>query len=183
MSTNLDVRVQGRTLVLNTIYAMNPASLVLVMISALLLWNLMDSAFRVKYWRAVNILFAFLSVFAILYATLLNRTVGEHEISLRPFRLLYDSEPELTRAMFMNILLFFPLGLSMSTALPGKRWFRIALTVATGFFLSLSVEYTQFRYGLGVAELDDVICNTLGCVVGSLNLVNMTGHMNKIEVL
>ena len=33
-----------------------------------------------------------------------------------------------------------------------------------GFLFSAGIEYTQYRCALGMAEADDVICNTLGCV-------------------
>lgn len=57
-----------------------------------------------------------------------------------------------------------PSGLTLSNALPQKwhRWVRIALTTPVGCILSAGIEYAQYRYALGMAEVDDVICNTLG---------------------
>ena len=73
----------------------------------------------------------------------------------------------------MNVFLFFPLGLTLSNALPSK-WRcsrRIAFTTLVGFVLSASIEFTQYRFSLGLAETDDVICNTLGAFVGSTSLL------------
>lgn len=73
----------------------------------------------------------------------------------------------------MNVFLFFPLGLTMSNALPRKwhRWLRISLTTLTGCILSAGIEYAQYRFALGMAETDDVICNTLGTFVGATSLL------------
>lgn len=73
----------------------------------------------------------------------------------------------------MNVFLFFPLGLTLSNALPRKwhRWCRIILTTFVGCMLSAGIEYAQYRYALGMAEVDDVICNTLGAFIGAASLL------------
>ena len=48
---------------------------------------------------------------------------------------------------------------------------RVILVVAIGLALSTAVEYIQYRFSLGMAETDDVICNTLGALVGSLSVI------------
>ena len=115
------------------------------------------------------------AVIAILYATILNRTPGNYELILTPFAALSAArqQPELYRAILMNVFLFFPLGLTLSNSLPRKwhRWGRIILTTFVGCILSAGIEYTQYRYALGMAEVDDVICNTLGAFIGSTSLL------------
>lgn len=115
------------------------------------------------------------AVIAILYATILNRTPGNYELILTPFAALSAArqQPELYRAMLMNVFLFFPLGLTLSNALPRSwhRWGRIILTTLVGCALSAGIEYAQYRCALGLAETDDVICNTLGAFIGSTSLL------------
>ena len=115
------------------------------------------------------------AVIAILCATILNRTPGNYELILTPFAALTAAriQPELYREMLMNIFLFFPLGLTLSNALPRKwhRWLRIILTTLVGCALSAGIEYAQYRCALGLAETDDVICNTLGAFTGSTSLL------------
>ena len=115
------------------------------------------------------------AVIAILCATILNRTPGNYELILTPFASLTAArqQPELYRAMLMNVFLFFPLGLTLSNALPRKwhRWGRIILTTLVGCALSAGIEYAQYRYALGLAETDDVICNTLGAFLGAASLL------------
>ena len=115
------------------------------------------------------------AVIAILYATILNRTPGNYELILTPFATFTAAlqQPELYREMLMNVFLFFPLGLTLSNALPQKwhRWGRIILTTLIGCILSAGIEYAQYRCALGLAETDDVICNTLGAFIGSTSLL------------
>lgn len=115
------------------------------------------------------------AVIAILYATILNRTPGNYELILTPFATFTaaQQQPELYREMLMNVFLFFPLGLTLSNALPQKwhRWGRIILTTLVGCALSAGIEYAQYRCALGLAETDDVICNTLGAFIGSTSLL------------
>ena len=115
------------------------------------------------------------AVIAILCATILNRTPGNYELILTPFAALSAArqQPELYREMLMNIFLFFPLGLTLSNALPRKwhRWLRIILTTLVGCALSAGIEYAQYRCALGLAETDDVICNTLGAFLGAASLL------------
>ena len=115
------------------------------------------------------------AVIAILYATILTRTPGSYELILTPFATFTAAlqQPELYREMLMNVFLFFPLGLTLSNALPRRwhRWGRIALATLVGCILSAGIEYTQYRCALGLAETDDVICNTLGAFLGAASLL------------
>ncbi len=122
-----------------------------------------------------NTALACAAAFIILYATILTRTPGVPEAILTPFASLTAArqQPELYRAMLMNVFLFFPLGLTLSNALPRKwhRWLRIILTTLIGCILSAGIEYAQYRLRWGLAETDDVICNTLGAFLGAASLL------------
>ena len=114
-------------------------------------------------------------VMAILCITIMGRTTGERTLILKPFASLAAarSQSEAYRELLMNIFLFFPFGLTLSNALPQSwgRWRMIGLMVITGLLLSAGIEYIQYRFALGVAETDDVICNTLGTFIGSTSLL------------
>ena len=123
----------------------------------------------------LNTALACVAAFIILYATILTRTPGVPAAILTPFASLTaaQQQPELYREMLMNVFLFFPLGLTLSNALPRKwhRWGRIILTTLVGCTLSAGIEYAQYRYALGLAETDDVICNTMGAFLGAASLL------------
>ncbi len=60
-----------------------------------------------------------------------------------------------------NLIWFTPAG--VLTRLRGGKLWQAALA---GFLLSLGVETGQFLLGSGVSELDDLILNTLGAIIG-----------------
>jgi len=63
-----------------------------------------------------------------------------------------------------NLLGFIPFGILFPLALP---WFRQGLkTFAAVFFLSLGFETFQLYTGLGVFDVDDLLLNTVGGVLG-----------------
>lgn len=146
-----------------------------MLLSLLLLWPVLCQRVGERRRVLLNTALACAAAFIILYATILNRTPGNYELILTPFAALSAAhqQPELYREMLMNIFLFFPLGLTLSNALPQKwhRWLRIILTTLIGCILSAGIEYAQYRYALGLAETDDVICNTLGAFLGATSLL------------
>ena len=160
--------------IFNCIYGMRLQKVAILMLLLLLLWaNLCQHI--IKRWAAINVVIFGLSTATILYATILTRSVGVSEAILTPFASLTAAriQPEIYREMLMNVFLFFPLGLTLSNALPRKwhRWLRIILTTLVGCALSAGIEYAQYRCALGLAETDDVICNTLGAFLGAASLL------------
>ena len=146
-----------------------------MLLSLLLLWPMLCQRVGERRRVLFNTVLACAAAFIILYATILNRTPGNYELILTPFAALSAArqQPELYREMLMNVFLFFPLGLTLSNALPRKwhRWGKIALTTLVGCALSAGIEYAQYRCALGLAETDDVICNTLGAFLGAVSLL------------
>lgn len=146
-----------------------------MLLSLLLLWPVLCQRVGERRRALFNTVLACVAVFIILYATILTRTPGVPEAILTPFASLTAArvQPELYREMLMNVFLFFPLGLTLSNALPQKchRWGGIAFTTLIGCILSAGIEYAQYRYALGMAEVDDVICNTLGAFLGAVSLL------------
>lgn len=146
-----------------------------MLLSLLLLWPMLCQRVGERRRVLFNTALACVAAFIILYATILTRSVGVSEAILTPFASLTAAriQPEIYREMLMNVFLFFPLGLTLSNALPRRwhRWGRITLTTLVGCALSAGIEYTQYRCALGLAETDDVICNTLGAFLGAASLL------------
>ena len=157
------------------IYALPLHMVIFLMLVLLIVWAMLSQHKNQKKRTIINAALCFIAAFIILYATILTRTPGNYELILTPFAALSAArqQPELYREMLMNIFLFFPLGLTLSNALPRKwhRWLRIILTTLIGCILSAGIEYAQYRCALGLAETDDVICNTLGAFIGSTSLL------------
>jgi glycopeptide antibiotics resistance protein len=156
------------------IYALPLGMVIFLMLALLIIWAMFSLCINQRKRTIINAVLCFITVLIILYATILTRTPGAYEIILTPFSTFTaaQQQPELYREMLMNVFLFFPLGLTLSNTLPQRwqRWGRIALTTLVGCATSAGIEYAQYRYALGMAEVDDVICNTLGAFIGSTSL-------------
>ena len=157
----------------NYIYARPLTAILSVIAAGVVLWSFLYG--RLRRWQAINAWLFLLTAAIILHTTLLTRAPGIPEAILTPFAALAAArvQPELYREMLMNVFLFFPLGLTLSNALPRRwnRWLRIGVTTLAGCLLSAGIEYAQYRFALGLAETDDVLCNTLGALLGAASLL------------
>ena len=160
---------------LHYLYTCSLPTAALILLCMAVLWPFFSVRTKSYGWSIINFSLFLGSLTFILFATILTRTPGDYKPILTPFATFTAAlqQPELYREMLMNVFLFFPLGLTLSNALPQKwhRWGRIALTTLVGCALSAGIEYAQHRYALGMAEVDDVICNTLGAFLGSTSLL------------
>lgn len=95
-------------------------------------------------------------------------------VNLVPFHAYYlyfsGQQSEAMRSCLMNMILFVPLGLFAGELLPKKwaLWKRVLLITAIGCAFSIFIEYQQYALQCGEAEVDDVINNTIGALVGSI---------------
>lgn len=158
------------------IYCMDIKALILLVAGLSLFFGVVYRRTE-KYKLCKTVVFLMLLVFsfAIVYATILSRTVRENaeEISLVPFAsyisVINGGTKEILRSNFMNILLFYPSGMLASVVIPKKCSPVFKVIAVTLFFalFSFVIEYAQYTYALGKAEVDDVIHNTLGAMLGS----------------
>jgi glycopeptide antibiotics resistance protein len=97
------------------------------------------------------------------------RFTGETgEANLAPFRTigLYLREPQSLISLLNlagNVALFVPVGVLASLVFRGLRWWG-ALALAVG--VGLAIEGTQAALRVGIFDVDDVILNGLGVMVG-----------------
>ena len=117
-----------------------------------------------KRWIPV-VLFVLYCLFIIWY-TLFNRSASvTRKVDLRllwSYREWLAGSPNGEKDVLQNlskIAFFIPFGL----LIPAKNWKPVL--IAAGSF-SILIEGTQYVFSLGLCELDDVICNTLGAMVG-----------------
>ena len=162
---------------LRYIYALPLRQIIALMLITIPLWAFgqLRQGRSLRTWQIVNGCLFVLAVGFIVTTTVVRRTAGAGEINLVPFSSFVQArtKPELYREMLMNVLLFFPLGLSLSSALPQRMSIgrRIGLTLLAGLVLSLSVEVLQFVFQRGLAETDDLLTNTFGAALGSSQLL------------
>ncbi len=142
---------------------------------ALITYKVMNASLKAHLiWRITNGCLSIFCIFVVYYLAIANRTETVHEMYLYPFRLLIGARhnPELYRSMFMNVIFFLPFGMAFSSTFSKNVTVkqRIVFTCIVGLFLSFSVEVLQYCTAIGIAEFDDLICNTFGAFLGTLHL-------------
>lgn len=148
-----------------------PISMVLLeMVLLLVLWGVMGKQVKnIHHWKLLNTVVFLGIVFAILFTTLFSRAENPQEPVWIPLYSFVEAkaQPERYRSTLMNAFLFQPLGLSLPNVLPRKAH-PVVVTIVFAMLLSIAIEATQLFYGLGQCEVDDVILNTLGAVLGTM---------------
>ena len=99
------------------------------------------------------------SVFLILYITLLRRAPGYNENSRLHLKLWPNAG--VWAGNLLNLILYVPLGWTSQRWKPNRKRIVIA-----AFMLSVCCEVLQYFTGRGMADVNDILFNTLGAAVG-----------------
>ena len=101
-------------------------------------------------------------IFLLFCSTVIFRPIGEtRQYDFHPFW-SYD-RPELLVENIMNVVVFIPVGLLFGIAFKQIIWWK-ALLIGCGIFVA--IKSLQFFFMRGFSEVDYVMHNTFGCVVG-----------------
>ncbi len=112
-----------------------------------------------------------LFLYYFLHVTLLSRPIGfRREAELIPF-----TNPELMNGDFHylieNILIFIPFGILLyKTLYAYDKKCSIRTILLAAFLTSISVELLQYVFSCGKSEIDDIITNVLGALIGYILL-------------
>ena len=101
-------------------------------------------------------------VFLLFCSTVIFRATGEtRQYDFHPF--WSYSRPDLLVENIMNVVVFIPVGLLLGIAFKQTTWWKALLL---GCSISVTIESLQFFFMRGFSEVDDVIHNTVGCLIG-----------------
>ncbi|UCZ55322.1 VanZ family protein [Bacillus shivajii] len=125
------------------------------------------------------ILLFYITLFAWNYGASLGAVgPGGRNYNLTPFfsiYRIYTYSPDMMvplRILGGNVLLFIPFGLLFPLFLESirkrKKTVSFFLVVITGMLLSTFIEINQFLFTYRVANVDDIILNTLGTFIGAV---------------
>lgn len=96
-------------------------------------------------------------------STVIFRTTGAtRQYDFHPFW-SYDRS-DLLIENIMNVIVFIPVGMILGSLLRVKGSWAIALLI--GCSISVTIEALQFCFMKGFSEVDDVMHNTVGCLIG-----------------
>lgn len=135
-------------------------------------------------WKKVAGLLLAEYVFLIYCSTVICRKVAESVVghNFHPFwsyEAIKNGRVDLVAENIMNVVVFIPVGTLLGLMVNGSRCMvigkrkgwrtriaRIALIIGVGLIISISIEAMQYLFHRGFAETDDVMHNTLGCLIG-----------------
>lgn len=122
--------------------------------------------------------------FLVLCSTVICRAShGERYIEIMPFWNYPDiwnrvDYPADLIEVLLNVALFVPIGLLL-----GGLGFKTKKILLSGIFLSGIIEVSQFAFCKGLCETDDVMHNTLGCVIGYFVFISLFKVRRIFEII
>lgn len=106
-------------------------------------------------------------VILIFCSTVLFRTTSESQgYNYHPFwsyAAIEEGRVELIPENVMNVVVFVPVGILLGAGFRSMTWWKVLMI---GGGVSVSIEAMQFFLKRGFSEVDDVMHNTLGCLIG-----------------
>ncbi len=118
----------------------------------------------------------------LMYVTLFTRIGSFYSgVEVMPFddvqRAVEIGDVSLVKHMLLNVVLFIPFGYLIPSMNPTKlrKW---SVAMLGGIIVSTLIEGTQLTVHLGECDVDDIIANTFGSVVGYI-LVRFVWRVNK----
>lgn len=131
--------------------------------------------------KSIRRILLILYIFCIVYITVLSRNRSIRRIAhTDPFwsySFLLHGNLEKLSGIFQNILLFVPIGY-MLASFQHRRWKGFSAAVFLSAFLSLTIECVQYFTGFGWFDVDDLINNSVGAVIGA-GLFSFCSHLGK----
>jgi glycopeptide antibiotics resistance protein len=120
-------------------------------------------------------------IFLIFCSTVIFRATGKtRQYDFHPF--WSYSRPDLLVENIMNVVVFIPVGLMLGSLLRVKGSCLIVLLI--GCSISVTIEALQFFLMRGFSEVDDVMHNTVGCLIGFLivsGFHHITAAINHLQ--
>ncbi|MBQ4617217.1 MAG: VanZ family protein [Clostridia bacterium] len=145
---------------------------VVLMASVAALWGVLIYEFQNK--KAFRILNAAIAVItaggALCITVLLRSSTGAYGLIWQPFAVFAHAAQyaDVYNQMVLNIVLFFPLGLSLPMVFSRRMRHPLWLTFGCGVLLSVLIEALQWMLARGYTEVDDVMLNGIGTACGLL---------------
>ena len=86
---------------------------------------------------------------------------------------IHINRGEMAREVLLNILLYIPMGYLLPFVSKALR--QTGLIVMIGFLCSCATEFAQLYFHIGCFQLDDIVCNTIGTLIGAVLGIILAG--------
>ena len=131
------------------------------------------SAASSERWRVVNKVALAVWLILLLYGAVFSRWdmgLAPSEWGLLPFR---NYSAYTMKEVYLNIAMFEPIGMTLGALLKGRMSSvsRLLTALLIGLAGSVTIELLQQLLVLGAFQMDDIIWNVIGCMVGTLSIL------------
>lgn len=137
----------------------------LVLLVGLVIWSWTRGTRKGLKYVLVLLLIEY--VLLIYCSTVFFRNTGKLQYDFIPFWSYRDYFNGVNRRLLaeniMNMVVFVPVGMLTGVAFRGMTWKKV---MVIGMWLSIGIEVLQFVLKRGFSEVDDVMHNTIGCLIG-----------------
>ena len=135
-------------------------------------------------WKGLLWVIFLLYIVVLLRITVFRASFGRYplfshgQIELVPFvgliQIFHNSVPMFLYLFVGNLIWFVPLGLLLPVLTRARK-----STILWGLGLSLYIEVSQFIFGTGVSEVEDLILNTAGTGIGYCIYLGINAGLKK----
>lgn len=130
--------------------------------------------YNIKYIKTIFLVLLIAYLLLLSYLTFLSQHYGrevEHcSINIMPFRTIIEfltsgyNIKTITTNLVGNIAAFIPMGFLLPIVF--NRMNRLRKVIYLSFLAALMIEFMQYILRVGASDIDDVILNVLGAIVG-----------------
>ena len=156
-------------------------SVQIIMLLSLLVWYALD---RDSLLRKCIVLLLIDYVLILVGSTVLFReggtATGLNFIPLWSYKAIFDGHDQLVLENLLNVIVFVPIGI-LTGIIIGKH--NVTKVLLFCLSVSVTIEIGQFLFNKGFAEVDDIIHNTLGGILGYYITTALWWLSNKIVSL
>lgn len=160
-------------------YSFSNIQLIILIVIAPLIWGVIceivfeKTDLKMKTWRIFCGVLLGGFVFVVFYITIGMRSAGERDICLLPFYSLLHLSGGSFQSTLLNVLLFEPIGMLAPYAFAREMQKNIGKEIVSCILISVVIEMFQYIFQLGTTEIDDIIFNALGYVIGRMGVYGL----------
>ena len=144
------------------------AGITVVVLAGMLIWKFaLHKNIKIVYWIRMFPLFLFITyIYCVLQLTIFSRSPGNYGGVDMRFLVRWSEWYGEKAYLISNIIMFIPFGLLLPML---SKWLKhIVLAFPVAVICSIGIEAVQLKYQLGFCQLDDVVANSIGFLIGFL---------------
>lgn len=145
--------------------------LIIILVILNRLWYLLTKHLLISSYRVICIGLFIIYMYTLLQQTYFSRPPGSRNTISLILGETWQGSVQSKAYVIENILMMIPFGVLLPNILKPAEG--IFCCIPLGFFFSVSLEYAQFLSQRGHMQVDDVVMNVIGTIIGYLFFVSI----------